>query len=437
MCIINVYCALKILMSTTTVRAIYEQSIYLEPVYNLRWLRVFIAVAECGGVSRAALSLHREQSSVTRAIRELEHAVGDSLFERHHGGMALTPTGQVLLQRARCAASELDQARLDVRACAKPGRSGAAPSISPMQLGSTQLAALVGLVELRNMSAVAQRLGVSQPAVSMAVRALETTFQLRLFERTALGMYPTLAANALALRVKLAFAELRHAADEIEALRGVSSGHVSVGVLALGRSAIVVPRAVAQLHREHPRITVTLLEGSFAEQELALRCGDIDYVFGALRQFPEGSDLSCEVVFEDRLSIVVRAGHPLVRRSAQLRLSELAGADWVLNRSATPGRERLEATFRSQGIDAPRVVIETGSLAMTRALLLETDLLTALSQEQVESDLRAGVLAVLPIKLPRTLRSAGFMRRKIGILSPAAELLARHIRQVVAQDSPA
>jgi LysR family transcriptional regulator of gallate degradation len=73
---------------------------------------------------------------------------------------------------------------------------------------------------------------------------------------------------------------------------------------------------------------------------------------------------------------------------------------------------------------------------MTRGLLLETDLVTALSREQVAPDFRSGLLAVLPVDLPQTLRRAGFMRRKGSILSPAAERLAAQIRQVIAQDGP-
>lgn len=405
------------------------------PYYSLRWLRAFIAVADCGAVSRAALQLHREQSAVTRAVHELERAIGAALFERHHGGMLPTPTGQVLLRRARRAAAELEQARLDVHACSEPDGQARVSALSPMQLGLTQLSALVGLTELHHMSAVAQRLGVSQPAVSMAVRSLESTFQVRLFERTARGMFPTSAGNALAVRIKLAFAELRHAAQEIEALRGVATGQVAVGVLALGRSAVIVPQAVARLQRAHPGISVSLFEGSFADQEPALRSGDIDFVFGALREFPPGSDLNSEPLFEDCLSVVVRAGHPLAR-APQLTLSDLAQAGWMLNRSGTPGRERLEAAFKAQGLDGPRVLVETGSLAMTRGLLLETDLVTALSREQVAPDFRSGLLAVLPVDLPQTLRRAGFMRRKGSILSPAAERLAAQIRQVIAQDGP-
>jgi DNA-binding transcriptional LysR family regulator len=54
----------------------------------------------------------------------------------------------------------------------------------------------------------------------------------------------------------------------------------------------------------------------------------------------------------------------------------------------------------------------------------------------VAPDLRAGLLALLPVDLPQTLRRAGFMRRKGSILSPAAERLASQIRQVIAQDGP-
>ncbi len=350
--------------------------------------------------------------------------------------MSLTAIGEILLQRARRAASELEQARRDVQAFSSPTAPPRPASLYAMQIGNTRLAALVALAELHHVSAVAEHLGVTQPAVSAAIRTLEETLQTKLFERTSRGLFPTPAAIALATRIKLAFAELRHAAEEIAAMRGIRRGHVRVGVLALSRSAVIVSRAVARLTRAQPNVRISLLEGSFATQELALRSGEVDFVFGALREFPPGSDFTGEPLLEDRLSVVVRGGHPLVGK-ARVSLRELAGRYWVLNRSGTPGRDRLEATFRARRLEPPRVVVETGSLGMTLSILLETDLLTALSRQQVEPELRVGMLSVLPVELPLTTRWIGIIRRKGSIPSPSAELLALEIKRAVAESGPA
>lgn len=401
------------------------------PEYSFRLLRVFVAVAECGSISKAAQRLYRAQSAVTRSIHELERAVGGPLFERHPAGMSLTDMGRVLLRRARRAAAEFDEARRDVLAFSTASTPARNASLYSMQVANARLAAFVMLTELHHMPAVAQQLGLTQPAVSAAVRSLEESLQTKLFERTSRGLFPTPAASALAVRAKLAFAELRHGAEEIEALRGVTRGHVRVGILALSRSAVIVPRAVAGLARAQPDIRVSLVEGSFAMQELALRSGELDFVFGALRTFPPGSDFVGEPLLEDSLSVVVRAGHPLAA-ARRVSLRQLAGYQWVLNHSGTPGRERLEATFHARRLELPRVMVETGSLAMTLSVLLETDLLTALSRHQVEPELRAGMVAVLPMELPLTRRSIGIIRRKGSVPSPSAALLASEIRKIVA-----
>ncbi|HEY4138914.1 MAG TPA: LysR family transcriptional regulator [Casimicrobiaceae bacterium] len=67
-----------------------------------------------------------------------------------------------------------------------------------------------------------ESLGITQPAVSLAVRELEDSIGVALFERTARGMMPTRASVAVALRLKRALAEIRHAVADIAALLGTS-----------------------------------------------------------------------------------------------------------------------------------------------------------------------------------------------------------------------
>lgn len=83
-------------------------------------LRIFEAVARLGGMNRAATELNTVQSNVTARIRHLETALGETLFQRHSRGVALTPAGQRLLPYARRAGNLIKEARRAVADDGKP-----------------------------------------------------------------------------------------------------------------------------------------------------------------------------------------------------------------------------------------------------------------------------------------------------------------------------
>lgn len=83
-------------------------------------LRIFEAVARLGGMNRAATELNTVQSNVTARIRHLETQLGETLFQRHSRGVALTPAGQRLLPYARRAGHLIKEARRAVVDDGKP-----------------------------------------------------------------------------------------------------------------------------------------------------------------------------------------------------------------------------------------------------------------------------------------------------------------------------
>ena len=70
-------------------------------LFELRQLRAFVAVAETGGVARAAERLTRSQPAVTRQLQDLETVLGVALFDRTRRSLELTETGEALLEDAR------------------------------------------------------------------------------------------------------------------------------------------------------------------------------------------------------------------------------------------------------------------------------------------------------------------------------------------------
>ena len=121
-------------------------------------------------------------------------------------------------------------------------------------------------------------------------------------------------AEGLVRHIKLAKNYLRHAVDEINSLKGNQIGRIMVGSLPFARS-IILPRAITSLLAEHPNINVSTTESPYDDLISGLRCGDVDFLIGALRN--EGLDgLVEEPILEDHLSIIVRKG-PSAREEAQ------------------------------------------------------------------------------------------------------------------------
>jgi LysR family transcriptional regulator of gallate degradation len=391
---------------------------------ELRHLRAFLAVADQGSAYRAGAALFRAQSAVSRSIHKLENELDVKLFERRARGMLLTEYGRALLVRARRMYAEMQRARTELTALAdNDGVRNAA--IFGMLTHERRVRAFIALTEQHHMPSVAESLGITQPAVSIAVRQLEDSIGVALFERTARGMMPTPAGAALALRLKRALAEVRHAVADIASLRGVIQGTVTVGALPLCRTRLL-PESIAGAVAKYPGLRIATMEGSFETLAASLRAGDLDFILGALRPAEYASDLVGEPLADEELGIVARHGHPWAGRK-YLQPRALARARWVLPRINTPSRTLFERALTLRGLPAPNAVVETSDLAVLRGVLLNSDLLTAISPRQLSYELDSGLLTQLAVTLHDTRRVIGITRRTDSLASPGAKILMQEI----------
>jgi LysR family transcriptional regulator of gallate degradation len=398
---------------------------------NLRHLRVLAAVAASGSISGAAEGLYRVPSAVTRSISELESALGRPLFDRRARGMALNAYGELVLVRARRIEREFEEARAQLVARGGIGASADVHTLFASILNGRRLAVVASLAEKRNMPSVAHEFGITQPAISAALKDLEGRLGVALFDRGARGLVPTPAGEIVAFYFKRVLAELRHIGPDIAASEGALEGSVHVGALPLGRTQIL-PLAIAALLARHPRLHVATVESPYDALAASLRSGDIDFILGALRSAAEAKDLQQEPLFEDRMSLIARAGHPLAR-AARIDFKALRQASWVLSRHGSPSRELLELFFAKSRQAPPVPAVETGDLAVLRGLLLESDMLTAISAHQLRYEIRDGSLVVLDFALEPTRREIGLTQRLGAFASPGARALMDEIRGVVAQ----
>lgn len=348
---------------------------------NVRHLAALAATVEHGTVTEAARAINLTQPALTQAIARLEADLDCRLFRREPNGMKPTEPALSLAERARTA--------LDL--------------IGSSRVTSTQMRAFIALARTGSYSAAAQLVGVSAASLHRAVADLSVALGERLVERR--GRYLSLTKRG-ALRARnfnLAHAELRAGMSEVAVWTGKAGGRVVIGAMPLSR-ARWLPQAILQFSQQHPQVEVAVLEGSYAELAGPLRDGEIDLLLGALRLDESADDLAQEASFIDRPQIVMRTGHPVASGKSS-SLATLRAYSWVLPSKETPLRKYWEDLVGSAGSPEAKVPIECGSVLTIRELLLESDMLSLLSPDQLRVEIESGLIVAIspPTEVARTI----------------------------------
>jgi LysR family transcriptional regulator of gallate degradation len=376
---------------------------------SLRKLRTFVATCDSGSAAQAARLVHLSQPAVSAALVALERAAQAALFRRGPRGMAPTEAGLQLLGRVRAGLGHLDAAALQLRYRRASG------SRWPWLATAVQLRALCALAETRGLSSAARVVGVAQPSLHRALRSFESLAAVSFWRRVGSGIELSSEATVIARAANLFGSELRMGFEEIRELRGQLDGTLRVGALPMPRSNWL-PRSLALLLQDYPGASAEVMDGPYENQLAALRNGQIDVLLGALRFPAPGPDVMQEALFDDRLSVVVRAGHPLAARRgdlpADLTATQLRSLGWLLPPRATPARQTFERFMARQGAGPARCAVECNSLIAIRSLLLQSDYAALISVQQIEFEIALGQLRPLGPPIAGTVHPIGLALRR-------------------------
>ncbi|CAM4114591.1 LysR family transcriptional regulator [Acinetobacter pragensis] len=401
---------------------------------NLMQLKFFLTVAEFQNISKAAEHLYRTQSAITRAIADLEKQLNAELFERHHNGVILTEIGHHIHAQVKSAIEELRQIPLLVH---QYKHQGAAPSQNinePFFLYNTRRLDIFSTLYLtKGMKNTASLLGITQPAVSASVKLLEEALNIELFIRTPNGIKATEICDLLQQNIKRCLNIIHDVPNQTADFIGKLQGTVRIGALPLIRT-FLLPKAIASLAAHSPAIRFLTFENAYESLVAQLRSGDIDFIVGALRPQQQSSDLDIQVLFDENMFMVVRNKHPLLRKKVQFH--DLLEQQWILPRANSPARLLMENNFRSLNLTPPEPTVETGDLALSRGLLLQSNMVAVVSEQQMKHELDQGLIKKLPFDLQYTTRQIGIIFRKNSIQSAASKALIDSLIAVCAATEP-
>jgi LysR family transcriptional activator of glutamate synthase operon len=229
-----------------------------------------------------------------------------------------------------------------------------------------QLRYLVALAEECHFTRAAAREHVAQPALSQQIRKLEDEVGLPLVERTTRQVTITHAGHLLVARARRILAEVESAQVELLGLRGLESGHVTVGTMHT-MGPVDVSLALAIFHERHPAIELTVREQSSEELAEMLRDDELDIAFLSVTERVESHGLGLHQLVSEELVVLLPPRHPLARRRT-LRMEELEGEEFISYREGARLRELLLAAGRHAGFQ-PQIKLESNESGRIRQLV--------------------------------------------------------------------
>jgi molybdate transport repressor ModE-like protein len=276
------------------------------------------------------------------------------------------------------------------------------------QIKLRQLALLKAVADHGTISAAANILHMSQPAVSKTIRELEELLGETLFERRATGVIATPFGDQFIRSARSVYAELNRAAEELTALRDGLGGTLTIGSYMVALPTLL-PRALSFFLDADATTRVSVVEGGKEKLLEGLMAGQIDVVVGRMNDMSQQDSIRQTPLYFEPIVLVVGNRNPLAHKP-DLSPADLGGQEWIMPPATSVVRTPINLFFVREAIAAPKRVIETVSYSVTRPLLMERNIVAALPWQVVQADINQGLLIQLPLEI-------GYPALPVGIIT--------------------
>ena len=266
----------------------------------------------------------------------------------------------------------------------------------------------VAIAQEANLGRAAERLRLSQPAVSKTLAELEELAGARLFERGRQGAALTADGNVFLAHALKVLAALQSAARSVGPAS--TTGARTLRIAALPTVAPdTLPAVIAAFSALYPEASVVVQTAANTALMGMLASGDIELALGRLSDPEMMAGLSFELLYMEPLVLAARTGHPLAAGAPTL--SQALAYPLVVSGRGTVPRHHTEAWLRRCALELPAGHTETMSVSLARLLVRQSDALWFTPIGAVRTDVADGLLTLLDIQPGADREAVGLLRR--------------------------
>jgi len=280
----------------------------------------------------------------------------------------------------------------------------------------------------RHFTRAAEELHIAQSALSHQVARLERELGVQLLARTTRSVEATQAGSLVAARARAILAEAQALREEVDELRGLVRGRVTIGALLFG-GELDIPALLASFTSAYPQIDVGLREGTVQRMADGLGDGSIDLAF-VLEREPR-DEFERAPLSSEELAVVMSPDHALAG-SQPIRIRALADERLIGFERGSSVRQLVDETFERAGVN-PRISLEGNDLALVRSLVAEGIGLAIMPRTFAE--LPGPPVALRPLR-PALRMTVALWWRRGRHLSPAARAFVQFARDRATRPAP-
>jgi DNA-binding transcriptional LysR family regulator len=240
-------------------------------------------------------------------------------------------------------------------------------------------------------SRAAEEFHLSQPAVSMQVRQLEESIGLPLTEQVGKKVFLTAAGAELARHARVIAQQLREAQTAFDALKGLKSGRLVIGVVSTAK--YFAPRLLAAFRARHPEVELRL--GVHNREVVVQQLAENQIDLAIMGRPPQEIATIAEAFAEHPLVMVAAPEHPLAA-GRLLQAAELAGETFLIREPGSGTRSAMERYFGEQGLVVRRTLEMDSNETIKQAAMANLGI-AFISGHTIGLEMQTARLRLLPV----------------------------------------
>ncbi|EIN02748.1 LysR family transcriptional regulator [Paraburkholderia hospita] len=247
----------------------------------------------------------------------------------------------------------------------------------------------------RSVSRAADRLGLTQPAVSHALARLRESFQDDLFVRAGAVMAPTPVGEKVIDGVQRALAVIRQDIWQAKSFDAATTTRTFSVCLSDMGVIVLLPRLLAALHAQAPNATLRPIQVPSVELASALQDGEVDLAIGYLGRL--GENLHQQSLFRRSLvGIIAGSG---TRKTVKMSLERFVASRHVVSATLAITNQLLEKELRRQGMKL-RIGVDVPYLLAVPGLVANSDYIAVVPEELAALFARLAAVDVFTLPIP-------------------------------------
>lgn len=288
------------------------------------------------------------------------------------------------------------------------------------------------LARHRNFARAAEALHMTQPALSRSIAGLEASLGEKLFNRTQQGVEPTSFGQMLLKRAQPLLDDAKELERDFRLMRGLDLGELRVGAGAYP-AEISIGRAAGQLMSRHPRLRIEVTITDLRDIVAAVISRRLDLAVIELSLVDGETRIATEALPQHPGHFYCRAGHPLAAEKS-LTIERILAYPFAGTRMPRRVAESFLQLAKAGAIDPesgdylPPVKVD--SIRVAKDVVMRSDAVGAAPLSLIATEVAAGQLLALALRLPWMSTGYGFVYLRDRLLSPAAEAFMAEVRRI-------